>query len=205
MKLKHKLRGKTFGRWFVVGRKFSGKQNRTDWLCRCTCGFEKVVHSGDLVSGHSKGCHACAIKSRGPLTHGMCGSKRYGLYRNAFSRAKRDNLPFTITPQDIPDIPEFCPLLGIPIIQASKKCVSGSPTLDKILPALGYTKENVWIISHRANTIKSDASVEELILIAKNLAERRLQEINEAMRLYHRQLSPDLLRSAGIEPKEKKA
>src|SRR5271156_3753187 len=107
MKLKHKLKGKTFGRWVVLGRKFSGKQNRVDWLCKCVCGNKNVVGSWSLVSGRSKGCRDCAAKSRGPLTHGMSGSRRYGLYHNARHRAKRDGLPFTIKPEDIPDIPSF--------------------------------------------------------------------------------------------------
>lgn len=52
-----------------------------------------------------------------------------------------------------------------------------SPTLDKIIPALGYVPGNVWVISHRANTIKSDASLEELKTLTANL-EKKLNELN---------------------------
>lgn len=41
-------------------------------------------------------------------------------------------------------------------------------TLDKIDPSKGYTVGNVQIISSRANTIKNDASLEELKTIVKN-------------------------------------
>ena len=34
---------------------------------------------------------------------------------------------------------------------------------------LGYTKGNVWIVSRRANMIKSDATLEELELLVNNL------------------------------------
>ena len=44
-----------------------------------------------------------------------------------------------------------------------------SPTIDKLIPSLGYTKGNVWIVSRRANMIKSDATLEELELLVGNL------------------------------------
>ena len=44
-----------------------------------------------------------------------------------------------------------------------------SPTIDKLIPSLGYTKGNVWVISRRANMIKSDATLEELELLVGNL------------------------------------
>ena len=44
-----------------------------------------------------------------------------------------------------------------------------SYSLDKIIPELGYVKGNVWIISNKANAIKSNASLEELKLLVKNL------------------------------------
>ena len=36
------------------------------------------------------------------------------------------------------------------------------PSVDRINPALGYTEDNVWVISFRANTIKQNASLIEL-------------------------------------------
>lgn len=63
-----------------------------------------------------------------------------------------------------------CPLLGIPLVmQPGKGRQPDSPSLDRIDSSRGYTKNNVWIISTRANTIKNDATVEELELIAKSL------------------------------------
>lgn len=42
-----------------------------------------------------------------------------------------------------------------------------SPSIDRIDNLKGYTKENIKIISHRANAIKRDASVEEVEKILK--------------------------------------
>jgi hypothetical protein len=85
-------------------------------------------------------------------------------------RAKARGLPFNLTKDDIV-IPEFCPLLGIKLKIASGKAQPDSPSVDQIVPGLGYTKDNIWVISHRANVIKNDASPGELVHIGKVLVE----------------------------------
>jgi hypothetical protein len=64
-----------------------------------------------------------------------------------------------------------CPLLGLELTYKNcgkKAAPDNYATLDKIDPTRGYTKGNVQILSFRANTIKGDASLEELKLVAKN-------------------------------------
>ena len=91
------------------------------------------------------------------------------LVNKARARARESGVLCTITADDL-TIPDFCPLLGIPL----KRCVGGSPgpgspSIDRIDPARGYVPGNVWVISHRANRIKGDASAGELIRIGKAL------------------------------------
>lgn len=83
------------------------------------------------------------------------------MLNNARERAKRRGLDFAITVADVV-IPERCPLLGISLRRGTAVVGDRSPSLDRKDPALGYLPGNVWVISHRANTIKQDATLEEL-------------------------------------------
>lgn len=85
---------------------------------------------------------------------------------HARRRAETAGLPFTITPDSLPDVPSACPVLGIPLDVGTGQRHAGSPSLDRIIPRLGYTPENVHWISWRANRIKNDATIDELRLVA---------------------------------------
>jgi hypothetical protein len=86
------------------------------------------------------------------------------LYR-AKKRADDRGLEFTLVPEDI-IIPDTCPVLGIEIKRVWGKKET-SPSLDRIDPTKGYTKENTVVISNRANRLKSDATLEEIMKIMK--------------------------------------
>jgi hypothetical protein len=90
------------------------------------------------------------------------------LLRNASKRAKDKGLVFSIVKEDIV-IPDVCPLLGIKIMIANHTANDNSPSLDRIIPEKGYTKENIQVVSQRANRIKDNASLEELETITENL------------------------------------
>lgn len=74
-------------------------------------------------------------------------------------RAKSNGLDFNIELCDV-IVPEICPVLGIPISTSMEK--NNSPSLDRIIPSLGYTKGNVRVISWRANWIKNNMTDEEV-------------------------------------------
>ena len=86
------------------------------------------------------------------------------------SRAKRKGFEHNITLEDI-QIPDKCPLLGIQLSKGSVSVQESSPTLDRIDSSKGYIKGNVWVISYKANTIKSNATPEELLTIATRLTD----------------------------------
>lgn len=82
----------------------------------------------------------------------------------ARARARASGLAFNIEVSDIV-IPDICPALGIPIFRGERSNPN-SPALDRVNNHLGYVKGNVVVVSHRANTIKRDASVAELRALA---------------------------------------
>lgn len=98
------------------------------------------------------------------------------LYWNCKSRAKLKGLDFNLDKEDIV-IPEVCPLLGISFELGIGYLCDGSPSVDRIDSNLGYVKGNVWVISHKANTIKSDASIDQLEMLVNNLR-KKLNDTN---------------------------
>ena len=80
-------------------------------------------------------------------------------------RAKELGLDFNLEESDIV-IPELCPILGFPLMSNEGAPQYNSPSLDRIDARQGYVKGNVWVISRRANAMKHDASLEELIKFA---------------------------------------
>lgn len=89
------------------------------------------------------------------------------LVNNARKRAAVKDLPFNITESDI-EIPEVCPYLKTPFQKNTMYAMS----LDRIDPRLGYVKGNIEVISRKANVMKNDASVEELLEFAYTILER---------------------------------
>ena len=92
-------------------------------------------------------------------------NKERNLVNSARRSAKQRGLPFDLSCEDIV-IPERCPVLGIPIVLNTAARADDSPSLDRIVPALGYVKGNVIVISWRANRLKQDASIAELRALA---------------------------------------
>jgi len=92
------------------------------------------------------------------------------LLRWAKSRAIRKELGFDITIDDI-NIPEFCPILLVPLVNNKGSSKSNSLTLDRIDPKLGYVKGNVQVISMLANLMKQDATADKLLLFANWIKE----------------------------------
>ena len=94
-------------------------------------------------------------------------NKHYAdLERVAADLARKMGIDFDLTTADI-TIPALCPVLGIPItIGTSKGWSPGAPTLDRVDNTKGYVKGNVCVISWRANSLKSDATLDEVDRIA---------------------------------------
>lgn len=88
---------------------------------------------------------------------------------NARRRAEAAHVPFALTLEYVLSLMvEKCPALGIDLVYKNAGQVGAdSATLDRTKPALGYVPGNVQVISHRANSIKSDAIAAEVTAVAR--------------------------------------
>lgn len=86
------------------------------------------------------------------------------MLQSAKKRAKEKGWNFDLEVEDI-QIPELCPVLGIPLFVRiggkGKGKNDNNPSLDRIDSDKGYVKGNVQVISWRANNLKSDGTLEE--------------------------------------------
>lgn len=167
--------GVRFGRLIAKSRVENDRNGHVRWMCSCDCGNSTVGNAHHLVAGlkTSCGCYQAEDASRRFTTHGLTGTARFQMYHGAKSRAAAKGVPFKLCLDDVPEIPPICPLLGIPIKCGSRHADAESPTLDRIIPELGYIKGNVQIISRRANQIKNDASFDEFETMYKNWKARQ--------------------------------
>ena len=140
-------------------------------LCR-NC--SKKVKNGSL-------CNKC-LKSHREWNKD-CFSKNYRKrprYSNLASkmitsakvRARKKRVEFSISREDI-IIPDVCPVLGIPMSQNVGVVKDNSPTLDRVDNSMGYIPSNVMVISYRANCLKRDSSVQELIKLVEYVVSHR--------------------------------
>lgn len=89
--------------------------------------------------------------------------------------AKKNGFPFEITKEYlrsiIQDAPKVCPALGIPMIMSEygkhKGKNANSPSIDKIIPELGYVEGNLIVITDMANRIKTNATPEQIIKVGE--------------------------------------
>lgn len=121
----------------------------------CLCIFEKTSKTVTLCPK----CNSDRVKSQ---------SIESKILRRAKSRAKAKGIPFNLELSDI-EVPRECPILGITLVAHSGKSgtYKDSPSLDRIIPELGYIKGNVRVISQLANQMKTNATRTELVKFAE--------------------------------------
>lgn len=152
---------------------------------RCTgpCGEEKPLSAFHKHSGNKNGrqhdcmvCHKAAFAEWSAQARRLDkkGSWARSVLSGAKQRASTSGLECTITAGDIRRLAgDVCPVFGIPLryptpedAYTPRRNHQDAPTVDRIRPMGGYTATNIAVISRRANTIKNNASPEELRAVA---------------------------------------
>lgn len=157
-------------------------QKEALWLCLCDCGNTVTVRGYALRQRRTRscGCLRNKLSAERRTTHGESGGNtgnptpRYRMWNSARTRAKKKELEFSINLSDVV-IPSTCEVLGIELEESSTgRPQPNSPSLDRIDNSRGYSKDNIRVISYRANWLKNNATLEELEAIAKDV--RKIEE-----------------------------
>jgi hypothetical protein len=144
-------------------------------ICQC-CKLElrqskfSRVDKNDASKGLRPFCKSCsakkAEKERERRKNNWKHKPALAMLNNSKQRAKAKDIEHTLTFDDI-IIPDYCPVLGIKLETGDRKEHWNAPSIDRIDNTKGYHKDNILIMSTRANMIKKDATLEELIKIGK--------------------------------------
>lgn len=100
-------------------------------------------------------------------------------FQEAKIRARQKSVPFTITLKYLRGAAnDYCPVFKHKFLWGRSglgrgKTTGNSPSLDRIIPELGYIPGNVIFISHNANRIKSNATEKQIYAVADWLHEAR--------------------------------
>ena len=103
----------------------------------------------------------------------------YTPFRNHMRRIKRRFKDYNVTKEDLKELWDkqngICPYSGLKM--TLKHGHMNSASLDRIDSTKGYIKGNVQVISMKANTMKSNASIEELVTFAKKMEREKQHSI----------------------------
>lgn len=129
--------GQRFGRLLVIERVANDKYGRARWLCRCDCGGEKIVKSGNLRSGVSSSCGCFRRERARKLAKSMAGAKSpvwKGGYDGAYCRCQRSlteskkkgkklgYAPCNATVEDlVPTVTNKCQMCGAPEMEMDRR------------------------------------------------------------------------------------
>ncbi len=120
-------------------RKISNHQSREHWR-------SKTPDNKSRWAGYSK-----AYRQRNPIKSKLTFLR---------IRAEKLEVPFDLDEQWLEENSHSsCPVLGIPLDSSSR---DNTPSVDRLFPEKGYTKENCVVMSMKANRLKSDASIEDI-------------------------------------------
>lgn len=140
--------GSVYGRWTVVSKPVKSTDKRVcrAYVCKCTCGIERLVRGSRLTAGASKSC-GCFIVDRARLprpamrTHGFGKTRFFFIWRDMIRRCEDPRHPsfpdygakgITVCEQ-WHDIKTFAADMGLP---------ADNLTIDRIDNAVGYQPGN---------------------------------------------------------------
>lgn len=84
------LLGQQFGRLTVISRAQNDRHGKSVWVCKCSCGQEKLAVAQALTRGEYKSC-GCSKYANPRIKHGLSKSKEYYIWNGMVGRCHREN------------------------------------------------------------------------------------------------------------------
>lgn len=182
--------GLRFGKW-TVGERI-GSVSPPRWSCTCECGRVKAVKGYSLRHGKSTGCRGCVgfqistlaargsdnawsrhcAKSHGPNSlpaNHVWVRRAHGIKK----RCEKSGIEFGFESANecgtfLNSItPDKCPVFGFTFEKGSRGFHPRSPSADRKDATKGYTRDNLQVISMKANAMKATATAAELAMFAR--------------------------------------
>lgn len=151
---------------------YKNRGNTAEGKLCSRCGVFKSFNHFYADPRHSSGLQsACKLCQKKYIKkHKRDNPEKY-LWKSARTSAKQRGIEFTISEEDI-IIPSVCPVLGLPLTPLSGPRSDTTPSIDRIDNNKGYTADNIHVISWRANNLKRDASLSELIKLVEYFSKK---------------------------------
>lgn len=153
-------------------------------MAKCQGCKEDLTEENSSLSVVNRGrgkCRSCARLRQKEFRRN--NPKSFLLYASR-QRSKTRGYENTLVLEDIPEIPEYCPVF--PWIklehQVGTQRRDSSPSLDRIDNTKGYVKGNVRVISWRANHVKGEATDQELAALGLDATKRNKRRDNARRR-----------------------
>jgi hypothetical protein len=184
--------GERYGRLLVTSHAGKDARNKHLWLCKCDCGNEKVVVSGNLSSGKSKscGCLLSEFLKRKGNQYGLYENREHAILKVQYSHLKRRNNKIDsnakcITFEKFYTLSKskchYCGLehsktlldrtnetKGAKPLSDTIVCVNG---IDRVDNSKGYVEDNVVPCCKYCNTAKNTMSRDEFFKWIKRVYE----------------------------------
>jgi len=162
------LSGLKFGKFTVISFNHFSKYRDAYWLCKCSCGNERIIRGSSLVSGLSKSCRCV---KRGNYSF----NKLYGSYRrNAYKR----NYTFKLTKEQFKELTiKNCHYCGIAPFQDYNPKPNKEGYIyngiDRKNNSIGYTVKNTLPCCGPCNKAKGSMKYKDFICWLDQLVDFR--------------------------------
>ena len=197
------ITGQSFGRWIVLFRSgtkiYPSGARQPQYLCRCSCGTEKLIVASILRDGSSKSCGCFNKEVRSMVcikrntTHGHAGSGKSATYKIWSGMLSRCHNPKASC------FPKYG-AKGIFVCERWRESFinfladmgqrpSTEYSIERINPFMGYFPENCeWILTKEQQNNKTNSSiatVSDIQRLLKNFAAAKNLTVPELLDLIH--------------------